>query len=84
LLDLPEPVTSADTNFNRGVSLEEFRTAAAQRFQALDLDHRGLLTLAELEKIRPAPPPRPNRNLADKPDDQVPVDSDPGQMPGNY
>jgi Ca2+-binding EF-hand superfamily protein len=84
LLDLPEPVTSADTNFNRGVSLEEFRQAAAQRFQALDLDHRGLLTLPELEKIRPAPAARQNRNTADKPDDQMPGDADSGEMPGNY
>jgi hypothetical protein len=79
LLDLPEPVTSADSNFNRGVSLEEFRTAAAQRFQALDLDHRGLLTLPGLEKIRPAPSPRQNR----KPDDHTAGDADTGMMPGN-
>ena len=54
LLGLPEPVTTADTNFNRGVSLEEFRQAAAQRFLALDVDHHGYLTLAELEAMRPA------------------------------
>jgi Ca2+-binding EF-hand superfamily protein len=56
LLDLPEPVISADTNFNRGVSLEEFRQAASQRFAALDVNHQGLLTLAVLETLRPAPP----------------------------
>ena len=56
LLDLPEPVVSADSNFNRGVSVTEFRQAAAQRFLALDLDHHGYLTLAGLEVIRPAPP----------------------------
>jgi hypothetical protein len=61
LLDLPEPVASADTNFNRGVSLAEFRDAAGQRFLALDLDHHGYLTLAGLEMIRPAPPPEPNK-----------------------
>jgi hypothetical protein len=60
LLDLPEPVVSADSNFNRGVSLTEFRQAAAQRFMALDLDHHGYLSLATLETIRPAPPPSPN------------------------
>jgi hypothetical protein len=59
LLDLPEPVASADANFNRGVSLAEFRSAAAQRFMALDLDHHGYLTLAGLENIRPAPPAGP-------------------------
>jgi hypothetical protein len=61
LLDLPEPVASADTDFNRGVSLAEFREAAGQRFLALDLDHHGYLTLAGLEMIRPAPPPEPNK-----------------------
>jgi hypothetical protein len=61
LLDLPEPVTSADADFNRGVSLAEFRDAAGQRFLALDLDHHGYLTLAGLEMIRPAPPPEPNK-----------------------
>ena len=60
LLDLPEPVVSADSNFNRGVSQAEFRAAAAQRFMALDLDHHGFLTLPSLETIRPAPPAKPN------------------------
>lgn len=60
LLDLPEPVVSADSDFNRGVSLAEFRQAAVQRFLALDLDHHGYLTLAGVETIRPAPPPAPN------------------------
>lgn len=60
LLDLPEPVVSADADFNRGVSLSEFRQAAVQRFLALDLDHHGYLTLSGLETIRPAPPAAPN------------------------
>src|SRR5579884_3542576 len=60
LLDLPEPVVAADADFNRGVSLAEFRQAADQRFLALDLDHKGYLTLADGERIRPAPPPAPN------------------------
>ena len=59
LLDLPEPVVSADSNFNRGVSQAEFRQAAAQRFIALDVDHHGYLTLPVLETIRPAPPAGP-------------------------
>jgi hypothetical protein len=58
LIDLPEPVVSADANFNRGVSRAEFRQAASQRFLALDLDHRGYLSLALLEVIRPASPAR--------------------------
>ena len=61
LFDLPEPVIAADTNFDRGVSLAEFRAAAQVRFMALDLDHKGYLTLEGLETIRPAPPPTPNK-----------------------
>ena len=61
LLDLPEPVVSADTDFNRGVSLEEFRQAAAQRFLALDIDHKGKLSLSALENIRPAPSAQPHK-----------------------
>ena len=69
LLDLPEPVVSADSNFNRGVSQAEFRQAAAQRFIALDVDHHGYLTLPVLETIRPAPPPAPNApKKSDTPD----------------
>ena len=75
LLDLPEPVASADADFNRGVSLAEFRTAAGQRFLALDLDHRGQLTLAALEAIRPAPAAQPNR--------QAPTEA-PSDTPSQY
>jgi Ca2+-binding EF-hand superfamily protein len=60
LLDLPEPVISADTNFNRGVSMDEFRKAAVERFTALDVNHAGRLSLAGLENIRPAPAARPH------------------------
>lgn len=73
LLDLPEPVVSADSDFNRGVSLPEFRQAAAQRFLALDLDHHGYLTLSGLETIRPAPPAAPNApNKPKESDDSAP------------
>ena len=68
LLDLPEPVVSADSNFNRGISLTEFRQAAAQRVMALDLDHHGSLTLPSLETIRPAPPAAPNEAQRSRPD----------------
>lgn len=70
LLDLPEPVIAADTDFNRGVSLTEFRAAAQARFMALDLDHKGYLTLEGLESIRPAPAPTPNppENTSDSSD----------------
>jgi Ca2+-binding EF-hand superfamily protein len=54
LLQIPEPVTSADTNFNRGVSLQEFRAAATTRFQLLDIEHQGKLSLSQLQNIRSA------------------------------
>jgi Ca2+-binding EF-hand superfamily protein len=53
MLDLPEPVASADSDFNRGVSRAEFLHAATERFQALDLDHHGQLTLGELPQHPP-------------------------------
>jgi Ca2+-binding EF-hand superfamily protein len=53
LLNIPEPVAAADTDFNRAVTLEEFRHAAVQRFQLLDTAHQGKLTLAQLEAMRP-------------------------------
>jgi Ca2+-binding EF-hand superfamily protein len=54
LLQIPEPVSSADSNFNRGVSPQEFRDAAVARFQLLDTSHMGKLTLPELQDIRQA------------------------------
>lgn len=54
MLDLPEPVASADSDFNRGVSRVEFQRAATFRFRALDFEHNGQLTLAGL----PARPPK--------------------------
>jgi hypothetical protein len=49
---LPEPVASADANFNRGVSGAEFLRAAEQRFQMLDSNHDGAVARGELP---PAP-----------------------------
>lgn len=43
-LDLTEPVSSADRNLNRGVSLAEFDAAAQQRFHLLDTANQGYLT----------------------------------------
>jgi hypothetical protein len=79
LLDLPEPVVSADADFNRGVSLSEFRQAAAQRFIALDLDHHGYLTLAGLASVRPAPAAQPNRDVT--PGSPPPGDDDQSYQP---
>ncbi|MDQ1229447.1 EF-hand domain-containing protein [Sphingomonas sp. SORGH_AS_0879] len=50
-LGIPEPVASADSNFNRGVSAQEFVAAADKRFALLDLNHDRRLTLAELPSI---------------------------------
>lgn len=50
--DLPEPVTAADRNFNRGVDPMEFGRAAEQRFDSLDRNHDGKLTWDELPHVR--------------------------------
>jgi hypothetical protein len=55
LLNLPEPVAAADTDFNRAITLDEFRAAAISRFQMLDSSHQGRLSLAQLEALRPDP-----------------------------
>lgn len=68
LLGLPEPVAAADTDLSRGITRDEFRKAAQLRFQALDVDRRGLLTLAVLETLRPPPPVRPKRDPDAAPD----------------
>ena len=56
LLNLPEPVAGADANFDRFVSLDEFRRAASYRFQLLDRDRSGRLTLKNLEVLLPSRP----------------------------
>jgi Ca2+-binding EF-hand superfamily protein len=56
LLNLPEPVAAADADFNRLVSLGEFKAAAIARFQLLDRARQGRITLAQLEALRPTPP----------------------------
>jgi Ca2+-binding EF-hand superfamily protein len=53
LLNIPEPVAAADTDFDRGISLAEFRQAAVARFALLDASHSGRLTLGQLEALRP-------------------------------
>jgi len=55
LLNIPEPVAAADADFNRAITLEEFRQAAIQRFQLLDRTHQGKLTLLRLEAMPHAP-----------------------------
>jgi hypothetical protein len=55
LLNIPEPVAAADADFNRGITLQEFRQAALARFALLDTTQEGRLTLARLEAIPHAP-----------------------------
>jgi hypothetical protein len=62
LLDMPEPVAAADTDFNGAITLEEFRTAAMARFQLLDRAHVGRLTFAELQGLRPVLSPDGHRS----------------------
>lgn len=54
LLDEPHPVRGADADLDQKVSRKEAESAARQRFQRLDVDGDGRLTLADL-------PPTPNQ-----------------------
>ena len=56
LLNLPEPVAGADADFDRFVTLDEFRSAALYRFRLLDSDRSGRLTLQNLEPLIPSRP----------------------------
>ena len=57
LLAIPEPVVSADADFNRGISPLEFRHTAGQRFLLIDRNHDGRITHDELSP----PPPEQRR-----------------------
>ena len=74
LLQIPEPVMSADADFNRGVSAAEFRSSAVKRFQLLDVHHAGRLTLPELETIRGAAASAARRPRPNKANDPPPLD----------
>ena len=50
LMNVSEPVISADANFDGKVSLQEFLAAADRRFDALDTDKLGYLTLDGLPR----------------------------------
>jgi Ca2+-binding EF-hand superfamily protein len=78
LLQIPEPITSADADFDRGVSAIEFRNAAVQRFQLLDANRTGRLTFPELESIRETAISASKRRSPDKssPDEARPLDPD--------
>ncbi|RZJ96741.1 MAG: hypothetical protein EON88_06040 [Brevundimonas sp.] len=48
LLGVPQPVKSADTDFNQYITRQEQERVAQRWFGLLDKDHDGRLTLAEL------------------------------------
>jgi Ca2+-binding EF-hand superfamily protein len=56
LLNIPQPVISADADLNRGVSPAEFRHTAGQRFLLVDRNHDGRISHDEL-----SPPPPEER-----------------------
>ena len=60
LLDLPEPVVSADTDFNRGVSRAGIPASGRTALPcARSSTTRAISHFADLETIRPAPPAAP-------------------------
>lgn len=69
LLNIPEPVAAADADFNRAITLGEFRQAAIERFQLLDRQRQGRLTLEGLRSLLPPLPakgrPKPKKNAPD-------------------
>lgn len=56
ILNIPQPVASADADFNRAITLAEFRQAASYRFKLLDSNGQGRLALPELEARLPLRP----------------------------
>lgn len=71
LLNLPEPVAAADSDFNRAITLQEFRQAALDRFQILDKAHQGRITLQQLEALKPVLTAKPPKHRDDDPDTRV-------------
>lgn len=71
LLNIPQPVASADADFNRLITLEEFRQAASQRFRLLDGTQSGRLTLAQLETRQPSRPKGRAKRRKDAVDERV-------------
>jgi Ca2+-binding EF-hand superfamily protein len=86
LLTIPEPVTSADTNLDRGISEQEFQTAAAKRFALLDANNDGRLTLPELQAARNAIRSNARRphKTTDSSQDSSPPPDDGDSTPQSY
>ncbi|WBO24526.1 EF-hand domain-containing protein [Sphingomonas abietis] len=60
-LDAPEPVVSADLNFDRAISEQEFETVALRRFKMLDVNGDGVITRDELPRLDVHPERRNGR-----------------------
>lgn len=56
LLNLPQPVVAADSDFNRKITMDEFRRAADHRFRLLDGMVGDGLSLQELVSLLPTRP----------------------------
>jgi hypothetical protein len=61
ILDIPEPVTSADSDFNGRVSWQEYQTAVTLRFGLLDTNKDSALELSELPKLEAPQTNQPDR-----------------------
>jgi Ca2+-binding EF-hand superfamily protein len=80
LLNIPEPVAAADTDFNRSITLDEFKQAAFARFQLLDSGGQGRLSLAQLAAMPHVPSGDKHRKIdADAKDARIgnPLPMDP-------
>jgi hypothetical protein len=72
ILNIPQPVASADADFNRAITLVEFRQAASNRFRLLDGNGQGRITLPELEARLPLRPQgKRARPRKDEPDARI-------------
>jgi Ca2+-binding EF-hand superfamily protein len=79
LLNIPEPVAAADANFDRAVTVMEFRQAAIERFQLLDRQRQNRLTLQDLRSLLPpAPAQKPQKAQKNAPDTRVGLPLPPG------
>ncbi len=56
LLNIPQPVTSVDADFDRSITRAEFLLAASTRFRLLDAGGAGRLTLPDLSTRLPTRP----------------------------
>jgi hypothetical protein len=73
LLNIPQPVATADADFNRGITTAEFRAAAAHRFRLLDRANAGRIDFAQLSALVPAGPVKRQRTTRGKkrPDERL-------------